>query len=1565
MRYRFAAAMAVLTVVGAWALPMPEAVAHATSAAVVAVTSAAKVPAGAHSLGAMPSNSQVHFSVALRSRNQPGLDALLQQLSSPDSPYFRHFLAPDQFGQRFGPASATVLAVTAALRALGLTVDGVDGAVLRVSGSVAQVSSALHTSFGRYQLASGRVVYANVSTAQLPAEIASSVVGIVGLDDLSEAKHVTHSPTKSAATSGPVCPAPGTAATGPYRADQVAAYYGLTSAYAENDYGAGINVAVVELETYSPSDIAAYQTCYGSTARVSTTRVLSGAGAGDDGGAEATLDIEDIAGLAPKSSITSYEAPNSLDNLLTVFQRIASDDTAQVVSTSWGLCEPQLPAGFAASERVVFQQMAAQGQSVFAASGDLGSEGCGADAGLAVDDPASQPEVTGVGGTALTSPTGPEYLWNGFGNASGGGVSRIWAMPSWQRDVGIVGGSSGTPCRAGAGSYCREVPDVSASAEPYYGYAVYLAGKWIALGGTSAAAPTWAALVALTDAKCTGNHLGLINPVLYAMERQGVDAFHDISGGTNDLYGVGDFMAVPGYDMATGLGTPIGATLISDLCGTTVTVQPTSVHASAGGSLSFTYIAPSPDGLSNGAVTLTVPAGWSAPSTSPTGGGYTTASAGTVAVSGSTITVSDLTLDAGDTVTINYGDVSGGGIGAVAPSTAQISSFVAQWRRGSTGGFNAVANPPTISVYGQAPDGSGNMQVSTGHSEAGATNYVSATSTATLTFTYTPSALSYFVDGDLTLDVPADWTAPTTGSGAGNVTSSAGQLTVAGRHIDVSGVDLDAGNALTITYASATAPDAVELSSFIAAVASGGRTAVALAVSPTVRVSVAADGIGTLLASSVAYAGMPSTLTFEYVPYWHSGQIAGEVDVTIPHDWTPPQAGSAATPGYVTASAGTTSVSNTWTIRVTDVTLAMGQELTITYGANASGGGAAIAPATTETSSFSGAQASTADDSPVPLSYAPKVQVLQLASNGAGSMTVGPSKWVAAGAQTWLSFDYSLPGGFGMINGEVTVELPAGWAPPSTDSTAPGYTTTSVGTLAISAEDPRRIDVTGLNFVSGGGLDIEYGRQPYSAGTARAPSTPGTWTFSAEAANNGGSLAPLAASPALQVLAPAADGTGTITALPSNVVAGAPTTITFLYTPDAGTCVVDGELDITVPPGWTAPQWVDGSGPGNVSATPAGTPQIGSDGRTIKVTFSLGVGDPLRVTYTRATPPVTSGPSVFTAQMANAGGTMKALSSSPSITIGLPSSGGGGGGGGGVSSHPQLQRVAGSDRVGTSIAASQTGFPKDDSARVVALARADSFADALAGTPLAALRGGPLLLTASAQLDGRVRSEIERVLPRGATVYLLGGTSALAGGVAGDLTADGYVVQRLAGADRYGTAVAIAQELGDPGTIFEASGLTFADALSAGTAASREGAAILLTAGGSLPPATAQYLAAHPGDLRIAVGGPAATADPSAHAYRGADRYATSLLMATTFFPTPSAVGLASGVAFPDALAGGVITAIGGGPMLLVPPTGGIATGTQSYLGSASSSASALWLFGGTASVDSDVFDQINAASSG
>jgi hypothetical protein len=1546
------------------------------------VASAARVPANARTLGALPSTEKLTFVVVLRSHDQAGLDSFLQDVSAPDSPQFRHFLNADQYNDRFGPAPETVDNVSSRLRQLGLDVE-VSGGVLTVSGAAGVVGRALHTGFSQYRLPSGRLAYANTSSAALASDVASSVVGVVGLDDLTEATHVS-TPRAAAPVEATLaaagCPTPGAVGRGPYRADQIAAYYGLTSAYAENDYGAGVNVAVVELETFSAADIAFYEGCYGSTAHVSVVPVVSGAGSGDDGGAEATLDVEDIAGLVPKASITSYEAPNTLSNMLRVFQRIARDDTAQVVSTSWALCEPELPAGFAAAERTTFEQMAAQGQSVFAASGDLGSEGCGADAGLAVDDPASQPEVTGVGGTSLGSPTGPEYVWNAFGLASGGGVSRIWPMPSWQRGVGVGAGSSGAPCNAAPGRYCREVPDVSASAAPYAGYAVYLSGAWVAYGGTSAAAPTWAALMALVDAKCTDNRLGLINPVLYAMEAQGVDAYHDVSDGSNDLLSNGNYTAAPGYDMVTGLGSPVGSTLISDLCGTTVTVAPTSVHASTSQPVTFTYIAPSPAGLSNGAVTLTIPTGWSPPSTSPSAAGYTTASAGTVSVSGSTVTVTALNLDPGATVAIHYGDSSGGGGGALAPSTAQVSSFVAHWRQGPTGAFNAVANSPAVSVYSHAADGSGTVGVAADSSPAGVVNYVQANTTATLTFTYRPATLSYLEDDEVTIEVPDDWTTPTTGSGAGKVTSSAGHVAVIGRRIDVSQLDMDAGDSLTITYAAATAPNAVEISTFPTAMVGVGGVPGALSSSPSVLVSVTPGGDGSISVSGTAYAGQPTTLTFKYSPYLGSGQNEGEVDVTIPHDWTPPQASSATSPGYVTSDVGDVSISGTWTIRVTNVKLAIGEQLTIVYGANASGGGAAMAPPTPGRSSFYAAQTSFAGVTPVALYNPANLQVLQLAGNGAGSMTIG-STWVAADSQTWLLFQYTLDGGLGMVNGEVTVDVPAGWSPPSTDSSAAGYVTTSTGTLVISPDDPRRIEVTGLNFTSGGGFLLEYGKKPSTDGVARAPSTPGTSTFNASMSNNGGPLAQLASSPSVQVLAPAADGTGTITASPSSVVASAPTTLTFVYTPDTGTCVVNGEVDITVPAGWTAPQWTDGVAPGFVSASTGGTPQVGGpDRRTIKVTFTLGLGDPLRITYGDATPPGAGEAGVFIAQMANAGGTLTAVASSPSVTVaasgggsgggggtggggtGGGGSGGGGTGGGGALVSPQVQRIAGVDRIGTAIAASQTGFSKDASARAVVLARADSFADALAGTPLAAVRGGPLLLTPSAQLDGRVRGEIDRVLPKGATVYLLGGTSALAGGVADELTADGYAVKRLAGADRYGTAVAIAHELGDPGTVFEASGLTFPDALSAGTAASREGAAIVLTAGGILPAATAQYLAAHPGDVRVAVGGPAATADPSAHAYRGADRYATSLLVANAFFPTPGAVGFASGATFPDALAGGVISAIAGGPILLVPPIGSLQEDTRTYVHDAATSASAFWLFGGTASVDSTVLDEINVA---
>jgi|HubBroStandDraft_1064217.scaffolds.fasta_scaffold113024_1 hypothetical protein len=270
-------------------------------------------------------------------------------------------------------------------------------------------------------------------------------------------------------------------------------------------------------------------------------------------------------------------------------------------------------------------------------------------------------------------------------------------------------------------------------------------------------------------------------------------------------------------------------------------------------------------------------------------------------------------------------------------------------------------------------------------------------------------------------------------------------------------------------------------------------------------------------------------------------------------------------------------------------------------------------------------------------------------------------------------------------------------------------------------------------------------------------------------------------------------------------------------------------------------------------------------------------------------------------------------------------------------------QISGPNAVDTAVAVSQTEFPTAGSADAVVLARSDFFADALAGGPLAAAVGGPLLITPgaslSSSLDPTVEAEIQRVLPVGDTVYVLGGDLALSPSIDTTLEALGYVVVREAGADEYATAIDIAETLANPTTVFEATGLDFADALSAVPAAIEDHGAILLTDGSTQAAETASYLAAHPADVRYAIGGPlaAAGADPGATAVFGSDQYGTSAAVATRFFPGALLYGAATGLDFPDALAGGVFMATGGrtGPMLLVDPaaTPPVPTAVAAYLG--------------------------------
>jgi subtilase family serine protease len=562
------------------------------------------IPTGSIELGPMAANTPLNLDIVLAPRDPAALDAFLQQIYDPASPGYHHFLAKGQFGPMFGAAASTVNGVASTLTSLGLTPGQVSSndLTLPVSTTVAGAEAAFGVQIHQYRLASGRVGFANTSPPKVPSTIAPDLISILGLSDVATQQPLDiRSPTGSRRTtaadvlspnaSGPT-PCAAASDTGySHTADQLAHAYGLdTGAYASGRLGAGETVALFELEPFSSSDISAYESCYGVSTTVNVTTVDGGAGTGTGSG-EAALDIEDVAGLAPDATIDVYEAPNTSTGLLDEYTRIADDNSAQVVSSSWGLCEPLWDYSIAQSEETVFEQMATQGQSMLAAAGDSGSEACyqaDSDTSLSVQDPASDPYVTGVGGTDLTAigPAPTETVWNESAitdGAGGGGISEFWQMPSWQQALGVNSDSSGEPCGAPSGSYCREVPDVAASADPQDGYAIYFDGSWTDIGGTSAASPLWAALTALADEGCS-KKAGFLNPALYAHEGD----LNDITSGNNDYTGTnsGLYPATAGYDMASGLGTPTSALFSPGvLCTPTVTLvqgSPTSATVAYG-----------------------------------------------------------------------------------------------------------------------------------------------------------------------------------------------------------------------------------------------------------------------------------------------------------------------------------------------------------------------------------------------------------------------------------------------------------------------------------------------------------------------------------------------------------------------------------------------------------------------------------------------------------------------------------------------------------------------------------------------------------------------------------------------------------------------------------------------------------------------------------------------------------------------------------------------------------------------------------------------------------------------
>jgi subtilase family serine protease len=569
----------------------------AATPAAVRVGHPPRLPSGAVAVSPLSGSTSLRVDVVLQPRNPAQLTSYALAVSTPGSSQYRHFLGERGFVSRFGPSAAAITSVERALVGVGLHPGRVsaNGLSIPVRATAGRLATAFSTGFEQYRVPGGRVAFANTAAPQVTGTVASLVQTVVGLDNLTLATPGSRRSTSGGALATPR-PEGGSGGPQPcstaaadavtddsYTTNEVASAYGFPSIYGQGDLGAGQTVALYELQGYGTADIAAYQSCFGTTTPVSTVNVDGGPLA-HSGVGEADVDIEQVVSLAPTAHILVYQGPNSDAGGYDTYNSIVAQDAAKVVSTSWGLCERFAGSASAQAENTLFEEAAVQGQTVVAASGDEGSEDClGNDYSndaLAVDDPASQPFVTGAGGvswTALKGTTPTETAWNDgptcCWGAGGGGVSSLWEMPSYQNDAASIGvvnaGSSGAPCGATAGSYCREVPDVSALAGPYP-YLEYVSGSWGSWGGTSLAAPLWASLIALSNASeaCTGKNIGFANPILYAAADFDPSSFNDVTTGDNDLTGLngGSYPALAGYDMATGLGTPNGTALPGLLC---------------------------------------------------------------------------------------------------------------------------------------------------------------------------------------------------------------------------------------------------------------------------------------------------------------------------------------------------------------------------------------------------------------------------------------------------------------------------------------------------------------------------------------------------------------------------------------------------------------------------------------------------------------------------------------------------------------------------------------------------------------------------------------------------------------------------------------------------------------------------------------------------------------------------------------------------------------------------------------------------------------------------------------
>lgn len=511
--------------------------------------------------GEVPGEAQLTLAIGLPLTRTNELQALLRDIYDPASPSYHHYLTPADFALRFGPGKDQYQAVMDFARAHNLTVTGThpNRMILDVAGAAADVQRTFGVHLQKFHRPNGSGDFFAPDVEPSVQEDVP-ILDVSGLSDYHPPQPMLHENLLGANAQ----PNAGSGPSGNYMGKDFRAAYapGVTL------NGAGQSVGLVEFDGFYASDITSYENQAGLPAVPVTTVLLDNYNGtpttgSSSGNPEVSLDIEMAVSMAPGlSNIISYEAgPSGTPN--DVLNRMTSDNLAKQLSCSW-----TWGGGPSSTTDQIFQQMAAQGQSFFCASGDSDAYSTGyIDNSANETTPADSPYITSVGGTTLTTGGSAgswvsETVWNwDNGVGTSGGISSHYAIPSWQQGISMSANGGSTTM--------RNIPDVALTGNNIW--VTYGDGNSGSFGGTSCATPLWAAFIALANEQAVSfgeTNLGFLNPAIYALGKGSSynSVLHDITTGNDtNSSSPNAFYAEPGYDLCSGWGTPNGAALINAL----------------------------------------------------------------------------------------------------------------------------------------------------------------------------------------------------------------------------------------------------------------------------------------------------------------------------------------------------------------------------------------------------------------------------------------------------------------------------------------------------------------------------------------------------------------------------------------------------------------------------------------------------------------------------------------------------------------------------------------------------------------------------------------------------------------------------------------------------------------------------------------------------------------------------------------------------------------------------------------------------------------------------------------